>query len=302
MNFQNLIGNKKIKQELNKIITENRVVNSYLWIGPEGIGKKEFAKVFAKQILCGQPNEENCTCESCIKFESNNHPDFFYVEPDGKSIKIEQIRSMQEKVYEKPIIGSRKVYIINDAEKMTEQAQNCLLKTLEEPPNYAVIILITSNETSLLLTIKSRCLKIPFEKISDEELKTYFAQNGFSELSEELLKLCDGSIGKALELKEKQDIYQNVLDISQKIEVLDQIAYIKKAEILTKNKEDLQEMLEYLIVLLYQKTKEDSRFRKTIDYVEDAKRRIARNANIDMTIDQMLLKIWEEINEKHRRS
>jgi len=92
------------------------------------------------------------------------------------------------------------------------------------------------------------------------------------------------------------------LDLSQKIEELDQIEYIKKAEILIKNKEDMQELLAYLIVLLYQRTKDDLRFRKTIEYVEDAKKRLARNANVDMTIDQMLLKIWEEINEKHRRS
>jgi len=301
LDFQNLVGNKKIKQELEKIIEEKRIVNSYLWVGVEGIGKKEFAKEFAKKILCNQLDDSG-SCESCIKFDSNNHPDFFLVEPDGKTIKIEQIRSMQEKVYEKPIIGNRKVYIINDAEKMTEQAQNCLLKTLEEPPSYAVIILITSNEASLLLTIKSRCLKISFEKISEEEMKKYFKENGFSDLSQELLNLCDGSIGKAIELQEKQDIYQNILDLSQKIEELDQIEYIKKAEILIKNKEDMQELLAYLIVLLYQRTKDDLRFRKTIEYVEDAKKRLARNANVDMTIDQMLLKIWEEINEKHRRS
>lgn len=135
---------------------------------------------------------------------------------------------MQEKVYEKPINGERKVYILNDAEKMTQEAQNCLLKTLEEPPAYAVIILITSNEAALLLTIKSRCLKIPFEKISNEELKKYLLEKGEQNISEELLQLYDGSIGKALNLKEKKEEYEGVIDLVKGIESSDYIDYQKK--------------------------------------------------------------------------
>ncbi len=302
LDFQNLIGNEKIKQELKKIVQENRIVNSYLWTGVEGIGKKEFAKTFAKLILCQNHREDCHTCDSCIKFESENHSDFLCIEPDGKSIKIEQIRTMQEKVYEKPIHGERKVYILNDAEKMTQEAQNCLLKTLEEPPAYAVIILITSNEAALLLTIKSRCLKIPFEKISNEELKKYLLEKGEQNISEELLQLYDGSIGKALNLKEKKEEYEGVIDLVKGIESSDYIDYQKKEEILLKSKENIQELLAYFMILLYQKTKENLQYRRTIEYVEEAKLRLTRNANFDMTIDQMLRKIWEEMNEKHRRN
>lgn len=302
MEFEDVIGNEKVKQELLKRSKEDRIVNSYLWTGSEGIGKKKLAIIFAKLLLC-QNQEPKChTCPSCIKFETDNHPDFFLIEPDGKSIKIEQIREMQEKVYEKPIIASRKVYIINDAEKMTKEAQNCLLKTLEEPPSYAVIILISSNETALLLTIKSRCLKIPFEKISEKELVEFLKKQNFGEISQELLKLYDGSIGKALALKEKKEEYQKIADCIQKIEQYDIIEQWKNSEIFTKNKEDSQEILNYLNVWLYQKAKEDARYLGTIGIVEEAKNRLVRNANFDMTIDQMLLKIWEEIHEKHRRN
>ena len=206
------------------------------------------------------------------------------------------------KFEQKPINGERKVYILNDAEKMTQEAQNCLLKTLEEPPAYAVIILITSNEAALLLTIKSRCLKIPFEKISNEELKKYLLEKGEQNISEELLQLYDGSIGKALNLKEKKEEYEGVIDLVKGIESSDYIDYQKKEEILLKNKENIQELLAYFMILLYQKTKENLQYRRTIEYVEEAKLRLTRNANFDMTIDQMLRKIWEEMNEKHRRN
>ena len=97
---------------------------------------------------------------------------------DGKSIKIEQIRYMQEKIAEKPIASNKKVYIINNSDTMTKEAQNCLLKTLEEPPEYAVIILVLANENNMLNTIKSRCTKIMFNPLSKEEIIHYFNSNG----------------------------------------------------------------------------------------------------------------------------
>ena len=145
-------------------------------------------------------------------------------------------------------------------------------------------------------------LKIPFEKIPDEILQNYLLQNGFSKVTEEMLRLYDGSIGKALELREKQEEYDGMVTIVGQLEHASQLDYIKQTEIFSKNKEDIQELLAYLIVLLYQKMKEDLRYRKVIEIVEQAKIRLNRNANFDMTIDQMLLKMWEEMNEKHHRS
>ena len=109
--FDHIIGNKKIKQELVQAVNQNKIAHSYLFIGTEGIGKKQIAKEFAKMLLG----------------DLNNNPDFQMIEPEGLSIKIEQIRQMQKKIIEAPIKSTRKVYIIDDADLMTVEAQNCLL-------------------------------------------------------------------------------------------------------------------------------------------------------------------------------
>jgi len=180
--FENIIGNNKNKKILANIIEKNTILHSYLFSGKSGIGKKLFAKEFAKMILCTEENKNTCnTCKSCIEFEGNNNPDFNIIEPDGNSIKIEQIRMLQSKAYEKPIISNRKVYIIDEAEKMTKEAQNCLLKTLEEPSDYITIILVCSLESNLLNTIKSRCMKIAFNKLEDEVVKKTLI-NSFSKM------------------------------------------------------------------------------------------------------------------------
>ena len=178
MNFSNIIGNEEIKIFLDNLIKTNNVVHSYMFIGPDGIGKVLFAKEFAKMILCQDSNKACNHCSSCIKFNSDNHPDFMIINSeDGKSIKINQIRFLQERISEKPIVSNRKVYIINDSDLMTVEAQNCLLKTLEEPPEFAVIILVLSNENKCLSTIKSRCTKIAFQKLRNSDLTQYANEN-----------------------------------------------------------------------------------------------------------------------------
>ena len=115
MSFDNIIGNDENKKILNNSIINKNIVHSYLFYGADGIGKKIFAKEFAKMILCNGEDTENkpCNiCKSCIEFDSDNNPDFFLIEPDGNSIKIDQIRQMQKSVLEKPIESTKKVYII----------------------------------------------------------------------------------------------------------------------------------------------------------------------------------------------
>ena len=163
--FDGIIGNNSIKQELEQIIKLNKLSHSYLFVGTEGIGKKQIAKEFAKMILCLGEEKYCNSCKSCLEFDTNNNPDFTLIEPDGASIKIEQIRQMQRKIIEAPIISNKKVYIIDNADLMTKEAQNCLLKTLEEPPEFVTIILIGSKESEFLSTIKSRCMIIKFQNI-----------------------------------------------------------------------------------------------------------------------------------------
>ena len=301
--FENIVGNNNIKQMLQKTVELQNVSHSYLFIGIDGIGKKLIAKEFAKMIMCLEENKYCNKCKSCIEFDSNNNPDFIYIEPDGNNIKIEQIRQMQSKVIEKPIISNKKVYIINDAQNMTVEAQNCLLKTLEEPPEYITIILIASNENNLLSTIKSRCTIIHFDKIENKELKEY-ATNviGISNVNENIINIFQGSIGKAIRLKDKLDIYENIENIIKNMDNKNIIDILNGSEILYKSKDEIEEILEYINVILLNQSKQNIKYVKCIDIVENTKKRLKSNSNYDMCIDNMLFNIWEEINEKYCRS
>lgn len=297
MSFDNIVGNSKIKDFLNQSIDEKHVSHSYLFVGIDGIGKTLFAREFAKKILC--LNGKGDSCESCIKWDSNNHPDFLQIEPENNTIKIEQIRNMQEEISVKPIASNKKVFLIVNSDCMTKEAQNCLLKTLEEPPEYATIILTTSNESKLLNTIKSRCMKIPFQKIEESELEEY-AKNVLNlNLSKEFIKICEGSIGKLLEIEEDKEIYTGVNSLLDNMERYNFTTLINKAEVLYKEREKIQEILEYINVYLY--NQKDMKKLNCIKYVEEVKKRLLANSNYDMCIDYLLMKLWEEINEKYSR-
>lgn len=295
MSFDNIIGNKEVKKILTNTIDNNKILHSYLFIGLEGIGKGLFAKEFAKRILCTGGKACSNTCKSCIQFDTNNNPDFYEIDQGEESIKIEQIRLMQAKILEKPIVSNRKVYIINQADKMTREAQNCLLKTLEEPPEYITIILIGSNESLFLNTIKSRCTKIVFNPIEDNILKQYLEEKcNILGISQNRIKAFAGSIKKAIEMTKKEELYQEVDDIFYHIEELNILDAISKAEFLYKNKEDIYDILEYINIVLYNQLKEHIGYVKNIDYIEETKKKIKANNNYDMTIDSLLFKIWEE--------
>lgn len=288
--FKNIIGNDQIKEILANSIKNKNTSHSYLFIGINGIGKKILATEFAKKILCVE-NKEDCEYE--YKF---NHPDFMCINPDGNNIKIEQIRFLQKKIQEKPIISNKKVYIIDDADTMTPEAQNCLLKTLEEPPKFATIILIGANENAFLPTIKSRCMILHFKPIEDEEIKSYMEANyGINNLTSNHLSMFQGSIGKAISLKDKQTKYENINNIIESLEKKDIIEIIKLAEPLYKSKEEIFEILEYINVLLLTHAKENYLYTNCINIVENTKKRLKQNANYDMCIDYMLFNMWEEL-------
>ena len=202
MIFEEIVGNEKNKEFLKNIINTNNVAHSYMFVGKESIGKLLFAKEFAKAILCTSEQKTCNKCKSCIEFDTNNNPDFSILEPDGNSIKIDQIRELTKKVYEKPVVSNKKVYIINDSNYMTKEAQNSLLKTLEEPPEYVTIILIASNENSFLPTIKSRCTKITFNKLTNSELSNILEKEyNYSNIPENTFKIADRKCKKGSKFK-----------------------------------------------------------------------------------------------------
>ena len=297
----NIIGNTEVKEYLEKIVNSNNVLHSYLFLGTEGIGKKEIAKEFAKKILCST-KEKECTCKSCLCFDSNNHPDLYVIDYDNQSIKIDEIRTLTEKVIEKPIISEKKVYIINNAETMTKEAQNCLLKTLEEPPEFVVIILISSNDNLILNTIKSRCMTIKFNNIDNELIKKYIDENlEYGELSENLLNYINGSIGKAIKLKDVKDKYTEIENYLKKVTSLDIVDFLYYGKVIY-DKENINDILNYIIVCLYSNSKDNVNYIYAIEHVNKCSLRLKANSNFDLCIDNMLMGIWEEMNENSYRS
>lgn len=296
--FNNILGNEETKKILENTIKTQNISHSYMFIGQDGIGKFMIAKEFAKAILC-QGEQKPCnTCESCITFNGENNPDIQIIdEIEEKSIKTETIKEMVKGVYEKPIEGSRKVYIINDSQKMTKEAQNSLLKTLEEPPEYVVIILITENENLLLNTIKSRCTKIKFNPLKDNEIiKILKEKYDYKEVTENMLEIAGGSVTHALSVQGKEEIFSEIKTIFSNLEKINIIDLLNKKDLVFKDKDNIYEILDYINIILFNKIKENIKYTNCIKIVEETKDRLKKNSNYDMTIDNLLLKVWEEIN------
>ena len=282
--FDGILGNEKIKQELLQTINSNKLSHSYLFLGTEGIGKKLIAKEFARNIFK-------------YNMQLENNPDFEMIEPDGLSIKIDQIRKMQKKVLEAPIKSEKKVYIINNADLMTGEAQNCLLKTLEEPPEFVVIILIGSVESNFLSTIKSRCTIFKFRDLSNEEIIKYLKDKyDMTEISNDMLMIFSGSIGRAEKYRNKQELYNSIFEIIQNIKRLDLIDFLKKSDKIYEYQDEKYEILENMNICFFQKAKEDIRFLNCISIIEDTKKRLISNGNYNMCIDNMLFRLWEELH------
>ena len=297
MSFEKIIGNEENKILLNNIIKNNNISHSYLFYGIDGIGKSLFAREFAKMILCLNSSENKpCNeCKSCLQFNSDNNPDYYEIGLEENSIKIDKIRQMQKKALEKPIISDKKVYIINDSDYMTKEAQNCLLKTLEEPPKYLTIILIASNESKLLNTIKSRCIKISFKNIENNTLKDYIHNNlGIKELPSNILKASLGSIGKSIKILDKKDIYKNIDDIFSNLENYTLLDIINNIGQLFKDKDEIYNILDYINIIFFEKAKQNCKYVDYIKCVEETKNNLKNNCNYDMCIDNLLYNIWDK--------
>lgn len=174
MQFTDILGQEQALHILCQAISHHQVAHAYLFSGPEGVGKKKTALALAQYLNCAQPDKQlnSCgVCPSCVQAASGNYPDLFLVEPDGATIKIEQIRSLLNKLSLRSYAGGYQIVIIDQAHTMTEQAANCLLKTLEEPPANTVFCLITSQSAMLPITIISRCQQLQFHPLAPEVVR-----------------------------------------------------------------------------------------------------------------------------------
>ena len=274
--FENILGHEKQKDFLKSNIESNNISHSYLFVGKNGIGKKSLALEFAKQIL----NTNNL----------NNCPDFKIIEKkkDKKNILVEQIREdILKDVYIAPISSNKKVYIVNDFEELNLSSQNTLLKTLEEPPKFIVIILISSKIDNILPTIISRVNIVAFNKINNELLKEYIG----NDIKEDILNFIDGSIGFYNELLE-EDNFNKLSDINNLYKSIEEKNYLncfKIQEYIDFNK---HYNFNYLIYLMNKNNKN-----LCVNILQKSYIRLQNNGNYDIVIDNMILKCIDSISE-----
>jgi DNA polymerase-3 subunit delta' len=209
MSFKDVLGHSKPITFLQRAIKNEKVINSYLFLGNEGIGKKFVALQFAKALNCLETEAEGgdaCDrCNSCRKIDHALHPDVLLIEPEGQHIKVDQVRQLQKELVYRPYEGKRRVCILTAADRMAPYIPNTLLKTLEEPPLHTVIILLANNSRFILPTILSRCQPVRFNPLPIPLVSKWLMQGkGLPEAEARLLaSLSEGSPGKASEIQEE---------------------------------------------------------------------------------------------------
>ena len=221
MSFGQIKGLNAPIEVLRSALECRRIPASYLFSGPEGIGKNLAAMTLAKAVNCleGDGVDPCDNCASCRKIDAGNHPDVHLIPPrdkldeggeTGDTIKIEHVRQLQDSIYLRPYEGKYKVFIVDNAHLLTPDASNAFLKTLEEPPANSLIILITSKPRMLLSTIVSRCQRVRFASLPKDELGRMLVQEHGLDgpLSHYLAYFCEGRIGRALRLKD-EDVLRN---------------------------------------------------------------------------------------------
>lgn len=318
----NVIGQSLLLDRLNNMISGGRVAHAYLLKGPKGIGKTTIGEVFAKMLLCKSSDTRPCNiCQSCIQFASGNHPDYIYIVPKGRSIKIDQIRQLRQDIAIKPYQEGRKVYMIDDAHTMTQQAQNALLKTLEEPPAYATLILGTDNIHALLPTIISRCQTIPIRRLSSGDICTILRDRGLStDEADVFAHMSAGIPGRAIEISLDERfkvLREGTIDYLDKLFSMDRGELLRSTDLFMDNREDIDTILDILVVFMrdvliyvetgdavlimnrdklsiidqYSKALTRRQVRNSIENIETARKMLDNNANYQLTIENMLLAI-----------
>jgi DNA polymerase-3 subunit delta' len=221
MTFDQILGHERQKEILNRALANGRLAHAYLFSGPDGIGKRLVAMALARAIVCDE--QRGCGhCLACRKIDHQNHPDLHILEPDGNSLKIEQIRSFQRDLNLKPLEAPRKICMIEQADTMTVGAANALLKTLEEPRGDTLLILLTAQPNRLLETIRSRCQPLPFTRHPNSRIQAELEkQLGIDSTESHILAaLSEGSFKKAfgkdreLYLEQRRELLKTLTGLS----------------------------------------------------------------------------------------
>lgn len=327
--FNDIIGQDHIKEHFKSSLLSDKVSHAYLITGEVAAGKAFIADIFAQALLCQDRVDgyNPCgKCHPCIQAITKNHPDIIYVtHAKPNVVSVDDIR---EKIISdidlKPFSSKYKIYIMNEAEKMTPQAQNALLKTLEEPPEYAVILLLSTSKTSLLPTILSRCIQLDMRPVEDRVVRKYLMSD--LKIPDYQADICvafaRGNIGKARSLAQSEEFSNikeeaiRVLKYIKDMDVADMVKTLRKLQEYKMNTIDFLDIMTiwYRDVLLYKATmdadsivfkEEGAQIRKNasesayegieeiLSAIEKTKARLKANVNFDLAMELLLLTIKE---------
>jgi DNA polymerase III subunit delta' len=263
MSFAKLLGNERNKEILQRLLQRGRISSTLIFSGPDGVGKRQFALTVAKAANCQRAPRargfavESCDeCAACRRIDAGTYGDVTTIEPDGQFIKIAQTRALGEEVYYRPREGRQRFFIIDEADRLREEAANSLLKTLEEPPPTSTIILLTSRPDALLLTVRSRTQRLNFAPLTIAEMEKYLAANYPRPASEIALlaRLTEGRIGQATAFdlsvyRQERRVLIEVIELMATGE--NRLRLIKAAEYLgKKEREEFERGLDLLNTLL----------------------------------------------------
>lgn len=326
--FKDIIGQEQIKKHLQDGIKSGNLSHAYIINGETGSGRRLLASALTKTLLCENRTEQGdacCECKSCIQADTNNHPDIRFITHEKASIGIDDIREqLINDITIKPYSSSHKVYIIPDANKMTEQAQNALLKTIEEPPAYATILLLTENAENLLPTINSRCITLNTQPLRKEEITQYLIKNlqMEPEQAEIAAGFCQGNVGKAIHFASSEDFHEmktDTLHLLKEIDTMELTDIMPIIKELSQKKGKITEYLDLMLlwyrdVLMFKVTKDANLLlyrneyksiseqastrnyediEKIIKAIDKAKVRLNANVNFETAIELLLLTIKE---------
>ena len=325
--FKDVVGHKVIINYIRNAVREDKVSHAYILNGERGAGKKMLANLFAATLLCEKGGPDPCNeCHSCRQAESGNHPDIIKVTHEKpNSISVDDIREqVNNTIMIKPYQGPYKVYIIPQADMMTPQAQNALLKTIEEPPEYAVIMLLTENADTLLPTINSRCVMLKLRNIKDTLIKKYLMET--MQVPDYKADMCtafaQGNMGRAIMLANSEhfnEIRDEAVQLLKYINEMELSEIVQAVSRITAYKLEINDYLDIIMiwyrdVLLYKATKDMDKvvFKDQIKYIkerakrssyegieliieslEKAKARLKANVNFDLVMELLFLTIKE---------